>query len=448
MVHVPSGPYDDVFHAGVAALDRDGGDEISPEDHAAPALPPPVMTRGNDGLMRPGPAVDVEGCPYNECQIRRQCTRRCGRGAAPELPEDDDLGAREYGERSREERCGAERLWAGLSDEARARVWNYGVAVIAPDANGSMHHNIRQLADEWAGSRHAAQHENSMTARVYVEGDVWDGMRADRERLQTDNANLRGAVDMLDVAAKEREGEIERLREALCRRDAADAANLAMRAEIVRALGVSNDCITDIIASKAAERIRWSAAVDQAVEVHLPPGGDCIVLARIANAGAAIERLTKELDDRVESGPLQALATYLEYDLGIDLADPTEHLADRLLRVRLVVLDLQRAVRAKAETLARWKRRAKRAEDNGSAGPDRVREYWCGRAARLEKRALDAERLAQELTKERDGLTLRMGERVKGQVAGGNYARAAREMYENAPRAVPRKATRAKGGRS
>lgn len=41
------------------------------------------VTRGHDGLLRPGPAVDVGDCPSNECQIRRQCTRSCWRSSLP-----------------------------------------------------------------------------------------------------------------------------------------------------------------------------------------------------------------------------------------------------------------------------------------------------------------------------------------------------------------------------
>lgn len=37
-----------------------------------------VFTIGLDGLRRSGPESSVEGCPSNECQIRRQCTGAAG----------------------------------------------------------------------------------------------------------------------------------------------------------------------------------------------------------------------------------------------------------------------------------------------------------------------------------------------------------------------------------
>lgn len=291
-------------------------------------------------------------------------------GAAPELPEDsllfrtlaaevdeeEDLGARgirEYGDRSREEREEAARFWAGLSDEDRERVWRHGVAICMPDANGSMRHNVAMLAIEWAKDRtpagdllfslasarallasteRLAPDVSADDARV----DLWVELReaCDAfEQLQTDNANLRGAVEMLNINAAEREVEIERLESLLA----------------------------------AQER----SATDQDAE---------------------IERLTKDRDAEVSK------MWRLERDIGIYIGDPVEPLADRILRVHHVALDLQRAARAKAETLARWKRRAGKAE----------------------------QRIAV-LTEERDGLTLRLGAKIKGQVR--------------------RKAKRTKGGR-
>jgi hypothetical protein len=35
----------------------------------------PSGVLGHDGLVRPGTAVDTSACPFNECQIRRMCTR-------------------------------------------------------------------------------------------------------------------------------------------------------------------------------------------------------------------------------------------------------------------------------------------------------------------------------------------------------------------------------------
>lgn len=55
----------------------------------APRQPGPGEVIGHDGLVRPGIETEVAGCPSNECQIRRMCTRPGSVGCAwtPRKPE-------------------------------------------------------------------------------------------------------------------------------------------------------------------------------------------------------------------------------------------------------------------------------------------------------------------------------------------------------------------------
>jgi hypothetical protein len=72
---------------------RKSGEAMSASNH------PGVL--GHDGLTRPGVALDTSACPFNECQIRRMCTRPGAVGCQkPERPEetasDRDAWRRRY----------------------------------------------------------------------------------------------------------------------------------------------------------------------------------------------------------------------------------------------------------------------------------------------------------------------------------------------------------------
>lgn len=109
-----------------------------------------------------------------------------------------------------------------------------------------------------------------------------------------------------------------------------------------------------------------------------------------------LENLTRMLSR------LSDTCTILEGHLDIQRTDPDEPLDERMTRIGLVVIEVIDARRRADNRSKRWQARARSAEaQRGDA--------W--RAV-----AMNAERTIARLTEERDGLTLRLGKRVKRQV--------------------------------
>lgn len=281
-------------------------------------------------------------------------------GAAPELPEDSLLFRTLEAEVDEEDALAMpeEGIWAG-PEGARALLAALGHAEhVDPDTTTKLKISLSLACDAF-------------------------------ERLQADNASLRWAIEMLNVAAKEREEDVERLR-AWCRRDAVDDGHLPRCVTRPSDAAPHENSMTARVYVDGAvwERMKWDLAKYETEQDNLRGAVEMLKQAAAGHV-AEIERMTKERDEAVAAcsrlvdvdqrlGRLEERLSGADKDnlvsierieaaLEVKLCDAAEPVSDRLTRIHALTLLRNRASRAKAETLARWKRRASKSEQRIAA---------------------------------------------------------------------------------